>query len=248
MNEQPSPHQQPKLVAAAERQMQAWTRIHESEDRAVRPRDLLGANRQIGSFITISRQAGVGASEIARLAGDKLGWEVLDKGLLDRMADRFHLSRMMLDLVDETQSNWVYDVLGSWMDRKIIPHEKYVYYLTRLVIAAARRGNCIFVGRGARFILPPEKGLAVRLIASRQYRLEHVVSQQGLSKADAEKWLTQTDLGRRELVRRFFHHDVDDPQLYDLVLNVERFSTESAADLIVAAVVRKVPDLHALPV
>jgi len=52
---------------------------------------------------------------------EKLGWEVLDKSLLNRVADRYGLSRPMLELVNETSANWAHDVLGTWFDRRIIP-------------------------------------------------------------------------------------------------------------------------------
>ena len=58
-----------------------------------------------------SREAGIDTAEIARPLGQQLGWEVLYRTLLDRVAERLHGSRTMLDIVDETQGNWVYDVL-----------------------------------------------------------------------------------------------------------------------------------------
>jgi cytidylate kinase len=215
--------------------MQAWARTQEIAARASRtqtPQQVAGA---IAPFITISREAGAGGGEVARLVGEKLGWEVLDMNLLDRMAERFHVPRFMLDSVDETESNWVYDVLGTWMDRKIIPHEKYVSYLGRVILAAARRGSCVFVGRGARFLLPRGKGLAVRLIAPEKYRVEQIMKREGLEAAEARRWVEETDRGRRDFVERFFHHDLSDPHLYDLVMNTEKFGTLGAAEQIAAA-------------
>jgi hypothetical protein len=233
MNEH-SFHQPPKIAADTERKMREWVREQEIEERSIHDRASPGACRPC-SYITISREAGVSAGIIARRVGQILGWEVFDKNLLDRIADRFHLSRMMLDLVDETPGNWVYDVLGTWMDNKIIPHEKFVHFLTRVVTGVARRGKCVIVGRGARFILPAENGLGALLIASPQYRVEQIRQQQNLSLADARRWMNHIDQGRREFVRRFFHHNVDDPHLYDLVLNVEHLGVEGAAEEIVAA-------------
>jgi cytidylate kinase len=230
---------EPKILAAAERQMQAWARTQEIAARAARAAAAKQPRAAIAPFITISREAGACGGEVARLIGEKLGWEVLDKNLLDRMADRFHVPRFMLDAVDETAGNWVYDVLGSWMDRKIVPHEKYISYLGRVIRAAARRASCVFVGRGARFLLSPDKGLAVRLVASEKYRIEQIMKREGLAAAEARRWVEQTDRGRRDFVQRFFHHDLSDPHLYDLIINTEKFGTQGAAELIVAAVGRQ---------
>ena len=145
----------------------------------------------------------------------------------------------MLDLVDETQSSWVYDVLGTWMDRQIVPHEKYVACLSRVVLSAARRGPAVFVGRGARFLLPRQATLAVRLIASLKYRVGKVMELRGISEAEARRCIKEVDEGRRQFAERFFHHDISDPHLYDLVINVDRCGgIERAVDEIVAAVGR----------
>jgi cytidylate kinase len=185
--------------------------------------------------LTISREAGAGGSEIAAIVGKRLGWEVLDKNLLDHVAERFHHDRSMLKMVDETRSNWVYDVLGSWMDSTVIPHETYVSQLSRVILAAARQSNYIFVGRGARFLLPREKVLAVRLVASEGFRLKRIMQYLKLSEADARRQMHEVDQGRREFAQRFFHHDITDPHLYDLVINSEGLGIEGAAEEIVAA-------------
>ena len=230
----------PKIVAAAERRMHAWVMTEAAAAQSVGERRIDQPHRpRLGQYITISREAGAGGSEIAELVGRKLGWEVLDKNLLDRVADRFRLPRPMLELVDETTANWAYDILGAWMDRKIIPHEKYVVHLSQVVLAAARRGNVVFVGRGAQFMLPRDQGMAVRLIAPEKYRLERLVSQTGMSEAAARQFITETDRGRRDFVERFFHRDIAGPHLYDLVINVEHLGSAGAAECIAAAYRRK---------
>lgn len=227
--------EEPSIIAAAERQMQSWVLHQEIADRAVHAHGPHGATAVAKSFVTISREAGAGGGQIAQLVGRRLGWEVLDKNLLDRVADRFHHSRLMLELVDETESNWVYDVLGTWMDRKLVPHTMYVKHLCRVLLAAARRGPCVLVGRGAQFLLPRDRALAVRIIAPEKYRIARIVEERGLDAAAARRWMEEIDGGRREFVERFFHRDINDPHLYDLVLNAGQIGPERVADLIVAA-------------
>ena len=53
---------------------------------------------------------------------------------------------------------------------------------------------------------------------------------------DALDWIHRTDRGRREFIQRFFRQDINDPHLYDLVINVERFGPAGAAEQIVHAV------------
>ncbi len=228
--------EEPRILAAAERQMQAWAKSQEIADRSLRLDQSERLTQRLGPYITISREAGACGSEIAELVGEDLGWEVLDKGLLDCVANRFRLSRPMLELVDETTSNWAFDIFGTWLDRQVIPHEKYIAHLGRVALAAARRGNVIFVGRGVQFLLPREAGLAVRIIASEKYRVNQIVRRRGLGEAAARRYIRDLDRGRREFVSRYFHHDIDDPHVYDLVLNAEGLGPVGTVEQILAAI------------
>jgi len=216
--------------------MQAWALTQEIADRTIRLDQGQRLASQLGPYITISREAGACGGEIAELVGDELGWEVLDKGLLDHVANRFRLPRPMLELVDETTSNWARDIFGTWLDRRIIPHEKYVAHLGRVVLGAARRGNVIFVGRGVQFLLPRQSGLALRLIAPEKYRVAQLMRRRGCTAACARRAVKEIDQGRREFVRRYFHHDIDDPHLYDLVINTEGLGPVGAVEQILTAI------------
>jgi cytidylate kinase len=226
-------HDEPRIVAAAEKRMQAWARGGEISDRMLLSRGTLAAGPQLGPFVTISREHGALGSLVAETVGEKLGWEVLDKSLLDRISQRYRLSRPMLDLVDETSSNWVHDVLGTWLDPHIIPHEKYLTHLRHVVLAATQRGRVVLVGRGAQFLLPPGRGIAVRLVASEPFRVAQIAHQRGISVKEAYQAVKAIDVGRANFVARYFHQDINDPHLYDLVIHVERCGPAAAADTIV---------------
>jgi len=231
-------HEEPGIMAAAERQMHAWAMSTELKERASLHEAEGLLTSQAVKYVTISREAGAGGGEIGRLIGERLGWEFFSRNLLDRIADRFHLSRTMLDLVDETHPSWVYDVLGSWMDHKLVPHEKYVACLNRVVLGIARRGPAVFVGRGAQFLLPRKELLAIRVVAAANYRLRQIMEHRGVNEANARRYMAELDNGRREFVEQFFHRDITDPHQYDFVINVDRLGTAGAIKLILAALGR----------
>ena len=228
-------HDDPKLVAAAERRMQAWVHNQEITDRSASGQAPVRPGVRIGPYVAISRDEGAGASEIAAEVGRLLGWEVLDKNFLDQMAVRSHLSKSMLELVDETSGNWAFDVLGAWLDPAIIPHEKYIAHLVRAVMAAGRRGKVVIVGRGASFILPRHSGLSVRIVASRQFRVHCIMQERRLSEGNAQRFIETSDRERRDFVHRYFHSNIDDPLRYDLMLDVEHINPLRAAETIVHA-------------
>jgi len=227
-------HDEPRLVAAAERQMRNWAFSKEHQDLASARRDQVAQATRL--FVTIARQTGAGGSEIARLVGRQLGWDVYDGNLLELVSERFHEPRLMLDLVDETRSNWVFDVLGTWMDHQIIPHEKFVAHLKRVMVTAGQKGKSVFVGRGAQFLLPRAKVLAVWITAPLKFRVERIMAEKQMSEGDARQFVLERDEGRREFVKRFFHHDIDDPLLYDLVINTQHIGIAKSVAQIVAAI------------
>jgi cytidylate kinase len=226
-------HQDARLAAFTEGQMRTWARLQET---AARRQESGRSTVQAVRYVTISREAGADGETVARLVGERLGWQVYDKNLLDQVAQRYKEPRLMLDLVDETESNWVYDILGTWMDRRIIPHEKYAVQVSRLIRILARTGNAVFVGRGAQFVLPRSTTFAVRIVAPEAFRAQRVRQRRNTASQEALDWIHRTDRGRREFIRRFFRQDVNDPHLYDLVVNVEQFGPVGAADQIAHAV------------
>jgi cytidylate kinase len=225
--------EEPVILAAAERQMLAWAlRAERGERRS--ELSAQSASRPI-RFVAISREAGAGGGEIAAELGRRIGWQVFDKNLLDCVAGRFNIARDMLELVDETRSNWVYDVLGTWMDRELVPHDKYVNCLSRVIVSLARAGQVIFVGRGAQFLLPRPELLAVRIVASSQYRIRALGDRLGIDPSEARRLINELDRGRSEFAAKFFRRNIADPHLYDLVINVERSGLHGAVDEIAAA-------------
>jgi hypothetical protein len=226
-------HLREKPKVLAEKHMQAWAKTEEITDKRLSTHDLSDSGKKLGPAVTISREHGAGGSLIAELVGQKLGWEVLDRCLLDQVAQRYHLSRPMLELVDETKSNWVHDVLGAWLDSHVIPHEKYLTHLRQVVLTAAGRGHVVFVGRGAQFLLPRKHCIAMRIIAPMSYRIAQVARERGVSEKEAHRIIKEVDHNRAAFVARCFHRDINDPHLYDLVVNVEQHGPVAAAEAIV---------------
>jgi cytidylate kinase len=121
------------------------------------------------------------------------------------------------------------------MDHQIIPHEKFVSHLKRVMEVATRKGRAVFVGRGAQFLLPRSKVLAVWITAPVKYRVERIMAEKQMNEGDARQFVHEADEGRCEFVKRFFHHDINDPLLYDLVINIQHLGAAKAAEGIVAA-------------
>ena len=128
--------------------MRSWALGLEVKDRLEHAAAVKQLPKEIHTYISISREAGAGGGEIANRLGQKLGWQVLDKELLDYMAEHYKMPRDLLDFVDESTSNWFHEVFGNWLDSHLVTQSEYVSRLGRIVLIAARHEHAVFVGRG----------------------------------------------------------------------------------------------------
>jgi cytidylate kinase len=109
---------------------------------------------------------------------------------------------------------------------------QYVCRLSRVILMTARAGNVIYVGRGAQFVLPHERGLRVRVVAPLKYRVRQVMERRHVSFEEARDYVVKTDADRQACTRQYFHHDIADPHLFDLVINIEKIGPQRTAHLI----------------
>jgi cytidylate kinase len=234
------------LSQVAERQMRSWAhQLHlqqrETEERHSEQRPIQVVSRLIHPYVALSREAGANGGDLARQVASRLKWKVLDRDLLDYMAERYNLSRISLEFVDEKVASWFHEMFGKWLDERLVSQAEYVRRLGRMALLAAQSESAVFVGRGVQFMLPRESGLAIRIIASKKQRVEHIERLRSCDRHDAEKYVEETDRGREQFVQRYFHHDSTDPHLYAMVMNLEFMSSDDAADLIAAECRRRFP-------
>lgn len=227
-----TPPKSRELSEAAERQMRMWSLRMESQARLEQQPAAASPKQLIHPYVAISRESGVDGGEIAKLVAAKCNWKVLDRELLDFMAEQYHWSRIALELVDERTASWFHEMFGNWLDQQSVSQAEYVSRLGRILLMAAQHESTVFVGRGAQFILPRDVGLSVRIIAPKQLRIKRIIERLECSPGAAEKFIDETDKGRADFVWRYFRHDVADPHLYDLVISLQHTSRDAAADLI----------------
>lgn len=188
-----------------------------------------------GPFLTVSRQAESGGAEVARAVGSRLGWSVLDKELVEDLAERLKLAPQMLALMDETKSDWFRDTMLNLLNSRLVLQDSYVAMLGRVILLAAYDGRVVIVGRGAHLILPREHGLRVRVVAPLEARVARLQERERLDAAAAEKRIENIDRSRADFLRRHFRSATDESQLFDLVLDATTFGIEGSADLICRA-------------
>ncbi len=204
--------------------------------------------------IAISRQSGARGTTTARAVGERLGWAVYDRELVERIAQDMKLQASLLEGVDEKKVSWLQEFMQSLSSAPVVSDIAYVHRLMKTIASLVAHGDCVLVGRGIVHLLPMETTLRVRLVAPVAWRVAAMSRKLGVSEEEAAVRVAAIDQQRVQFVREHLNKDTTDPSLYDLVLNTERFSVEQCVDLIVealyrlqAAVAGKAPEPAALP-
>ncbi len=213
-----------------ERQMRNWE-LARQQSAAEHAEERPG----VKFYITLSREMGCRGEAIAQCLSQRLGWKCFDREILDHMAGEVRTRRRLLAMLDEWQKGWMDDVLQPLVPEGMVGRSDYFNALTRAVLTICHYEHAIIVGRGANFVLPPDQGLRVRLVAPLPYRIAAVARAEGLDEGEAKKRIDQIEGRRAKFVAAHYGRFPYDPRNYDVVLNTASFSDEQACELIVAA-------------
>lgn len=212
-----------------ERQMRNWEIA-----RSQRTTPPAAPGQQVEHFVTISRSVGLSGDDAARAIGQRLGWPVFDKEVLQEMAGDDDVRRRLYELMDGRDLSWLeaclqpFSVSGAERD-------DYFHRLTETILSLARKGHAVFLGRGADLILPRDLGLRVRVMASRRYCIEQYARAHDLTIKKAEKVVEDIERERYRYIRNHFHVDAAEPTRFDLIFNQEHLTTGEIADIVAAA-------------
>lgn len=208
------------------------------------------ASRAAGQqpFVTLSRQAGAGAESVAKLLADKLNargaqdaqpWVVFDKNLISKVLEDQSLPGEIAGLVKEDKDTTIRALVGELLG--LHPSMWTIFHHTSdTILKLARIGRCIIVGRGGNIITAKLKhGVHVRLVATESVRLAHLKAHFNMDDKTAQKYLHDEDTGRRRYIKTNFEKDIEDPLLYDAVLNTGLLGFERTAEILAAMLAAK---------
>lgn len=225
----------PQIQQIVARQIALW----ESERRAGEG-ERSDKSHPPGPYLTVSRQHGSGGAELAQRVARRLGFDLLDRALLEQMAERAKVEASAMERVESGPHDRLREAIQLTLDRTYPGHHAYLKCLVAVVSSAAARGRVVMLGRGAHLVLPPDRGLRVRVLAPVELRIERVMHHRGCDRREASRWVREADEGQAALVRSLLHRDLDDPLAYDVVLNTADLSLEAAEECVLAALRAKV--------
>ena len=196
------------------------------------------------AVVTISRQYGAGGKTLGKMIANAMDYTFADSDIIQQIAKEANVSPQWVESFEKEAGTKLSRVISSmvsqrWVDR-ILKDERgyldehiYLDYLVLIVAKMADEGDVVMLGRGSQYILNDHPdAFHVLLIDELQHRIAFIVDRYNVSEKQAARIVNNEDKRRLNLYHRLGKEDYDNPGLYHLVLNMNRFSLEQASTLI----------------
>jgi cytidylate kinase len=193
--------------------------------------------------VTIAHEYGSGGAELGQRVARKMGWELLDGRLVDRVAHAAGVDQKVAAALDEQIPRWWQWAITGYaasveygLEKGEVIHEDFLHEVTMAVMQrAADSGNCVIVGRGAQCFLQDRSDIFnVLAYAPIQTRIRRLRLRHPDCKY-VETLIRDVDTRRAKYVRHYFRKDWLDTSLYDLCINT-LLGIDFAPQLIAAAI------------
>jgi len=181
--------------------------------------------------ITIEREFGCGASEIASLVATRLGWSLWDERLTQEIARLTQSTAQAVERREWRTDPAVYRVFKDFLRGAFeggLPPTNRLHLLDARRIAdvskiavetALSSGPSVIVGRGSQYFLRDRKDVFhVFLYASRDYKIRRLISG-GAPQDQAIEQIDTTDQARAAFVRQYLGLKWPERHLYHAMFN-----------------------------
>lgn len=199
-----------------------------------------------GPVITISRQAGCGASKLAHElcqllnvasgyhAGDKGAWHFINHEILERSAEKLNLEPHKLNRVITDRERGIMDeILEALSSHRHKSDKKIMKTMQEVIRQIAEQGNVVIVGRGGAVVSQHiKRSLHLRLEAPLEWRIQAVMKKLEYSREYARQYVHKVDEEREMYVQRLTENQPAH-SLYDAILSPNRFDDNQLRDIII---------------
>ncbi len=221
------------IDAIINRQLLKWELLRKKaeEDAAARPHP--------PPIVTVSRQSGSRGSYFASRLAEKMDYQRLHREVIDTICESSGYRKRIVESIDDKFRSQLALIVESIFTGKSVDHRDYNMHLGQVVLSMSRLGGVILMGRGGNFILGPKRGFHIRFVAPHDKRVQNLVTYKGMERVAAIRFIEESDASRRELMKKLFNADIDDPQHYDLVINAAYMDVEELLGVTMAAIQAK---------
>jgi cytidylate kinase len=180
--------------------------------------------------LTIEREYGSGAAEIAQKLADRLRWKLWDQSLTNEIARRLECESRHIEHQEERRDTLTYRLFKSFLRgsfegslnaprMKIADAESIRRVSEQLVKAAADEGNAVIVGRGSAYYLRDRPdSYHVFIFAPFEDRVRRL-QREGRTEEEAVQLAQTVDRDRKEFIREHFGIDWPARHFFHLMVN-----------------------------
>jgi len=214
-------------------------------------RKKLPSDKRSGNpFVTISRQTGAYGITVSKDLCEflqkndkrtKCVWTVFDKELIEKVIEEHDLPKTVLPYLSEETVSEIQDMIEGSLG--LHPsHDLLVMKTNKTILHLAQLGYAVIVGRGANIITTKMKGgVNIRLVCPLDKRIEHVREFHQMTLKEAKDFIYIEDRNRKNYVKKYFDKDINDPLLYDMVINVDSLDRQETIQIIGDLVLKRYP-------
>ena len=193
--------------------------------------------------ITINRELGSGGLTVGRKLAEKLNVEYFDKAVIKALQERYNLSVEQIENIKGQETGWwaefkrkmTFSESEYELNRTDIETIDVFRAETRVLKELAQNNSCVIAGRTACYIFREHPNhLSIFIQSSMPCRMARVAREQNMSKEDARLTIEKVDKMRENYVQEFTGTSRYDTRNYDLVINMDEISEDSAVSLILA--------------
>ena len=187
-------------------------------------------------LICIAREFGSGGHEIGKRLADALGYDFYDYALVTEAAGRSSISSDILEKADEKKENaWLHSFVYDDTDqnlRGISANEAMFRMQSAVILEAAQKDNCIFVGRCADYVLQQAaiKQLSIFITSPFSDRVQRKMKLMGKEEKAVTALVRKMDKQRKNYYNYYTGGSWGKPYNYDLCVNSSTLGIEQTAE------------------
>jgi cytidylate kinase len=198
-------------------------------------------------IITIDREYGAGGGDIANKLAGRLGWKLWDQLLTNEIAAVMKCDCRAIEEREEQCDSLRYRLFKAFMrgsfegtinaqQMKMVDADCIREATERVVLKAAKEGNCVIVGRGSVYYLQSEPdAFHVFVYAATDEKVRRLQRKTGYREEEAALLVDTVDRDRAAYIKQYFQAEWPARNLYHLMIN-SAAGDEAAVQTILGAV------------
>lgn len=200
------------------------------------------------AVITISREVATGGSKLGKLLAAKLGYQYVDKTLLQQVAEQLNVSESALQGFEKSREfrisnlfskmfskDYIQRIVGR--DKSVVEENEYQESLRNLIVAIGEQNNVVILGRaGYYFLQDLDDAFHIRLVAPLEWRKQKAVERLHISPAQVDQFIDRWDKNRLWFHRSLCGDACYHPELFHVTINMARVAMEKALALVLRIV------------